>query len=72
MLGRNLLLLKMIVNVTVKIKNILQHWYSFRGLEQRFFLKQQTRALMEQLNILGNMLICLLAESYWRLIPLSA
>ena len=26
-------MLKMIVNVTVKIKNILQHWYSFRGLE---------------------------------------
>lgn len=71
MLGRNVLLLKMIVNVTVKIKNILQHWYTFRGLEQRF-VKQQTRALMEQLNILGNMLICLLTESYWRLIPLSA
>lgn len=39
MLGRNVLLLKMIVNVTVKIKNILQHWYTFRGLEQRFFCK---------------------------------
>lgn len=64
-------MLKMIVNVTVKIKNILQHCYSFRGLKQHF-VKQQTRALMEQLNILGNMLICLLTESYGRLIPLSA